>query len=114
LPSPPATERLDRAPPPRDADRFAAELGRLQAADLAGDELLDAIAEYAARHAARSLRRLLSTWRGGRHLVARGRISANPLDGIDGPKRPEWLPKALELAEFERIAAAAGRGRLPG
>ena len=25
-----------------------------------------------------------------------------------GPKRPEWMPKALEYAELERIAQAAG------
>jgi integrase/recombinase XerC len=88
---------------------FGAELGRLEAADLSGSDLLDAVADYASGHAPRSVRRLLSTWRGfGRHLVAGGYLAANPLDGIEGPKRPEWLPKALEFAELERIAAAAG------
>jgi site-specific recombinase XerD len=101
-------ERLDRGPVPEDAERFAGELGRLEPDDLLGPELLDALAEYAGSHAPRSVRRLLSTWRGfGRHLVASGRLSANPLDGIEGPKRPEWLPKALEFAELERLAAAA-------
>jgi site-specific recombinase XerD len=102
-------ERLDRPAAAGELDRFAGELGRLEVGDLAGNELLDALADYAGTHAPRSVRRLLSTWRGfGRHLVAGGWISANPLDGIEGPKRPEWLPKALEYAELERLAAAAG------
>jgi integrase/recombinase XerC len=101
--------RLDRSPAAERTDRFAGELGRLAVSDLAGEELLDAVADYAAGHAPRSVRRLLSTWRGfGRHLVASGYLPANPLDGIEGPKRPEWLPKALEFAELERIAVAAG------
>ena len=102
-------ERLDRPPSPEGIDRFAGELGRLEVEDLGGAEILDALAEYAAGHAPRSVRRLLSTWRGfGRHLGAGGWLVANPLDGIEGPKRPEWLPKALEFAELERIAMAAG------
>jgi site-specific recombinase XerD len=102
-------ERLDRPPGDKVAGRFACELGRLESGDLVGPEFLDAVADYAAGHAPRSVRRLLSTWRGfGRHLVASGYLVANPLDGIEGPKRPEWLPKALEFAELERIAAAAG------
>jgi integrase/recombinase XerC len=101
-------ERLER-PALEGADRFAGELRRLQADDLLGGDFLDAVADYAGDHAPRSVRRLLSTWRGfGRHLVATGHLAANPLDGIEGPKRPEWLPKALEFAELERIAAAAG------
>jgi site-specific recombinase XerC len=65
--------------------------------DLVSDQFLGAVADYAAGHAPRSVRRLLSTWRGfGRHLVAGGYFAANPLDGIEGPKRPEWLPKVLE------------------
>jgi integrase/recombinase XerD len=102
-------ELLDRPLADDQADRFTAEMDRLVPADLGGAELLDAVADYAAGHAPRSVRRLLSTWRGfARHLVAGGYLSVNPLDGIEGPKRPEWLPKALEFAELERIAAAAG------
>jgi site-specific recombinase XerD len=104
-------ERLDRpaaadAPP---AHRLDAELGRLVPGDLAGPELLDAVADYAAGHAPASVRRVLSTWRGfGRHLVAADCVLSNPVDGLMGPKRPEWMPKALEYAELERIAQAAG------
>lgn len=88
-------------------ERMVVELGRLLPQDLAGPELADAVADYAAGHAARSVRRLLSTWRGfARHLVATGRLAGNPFDGIAGPKRPEWVPKALEFAELERIARA--------
>jgi integrase/recombinase XerC len=65
--------------------------------DLVSDQFLGAVADYAAGHSPRSVRRLLSTWRGfGRHLVAGGYLAANPLAGIEGPKRPEWLPKVLE------------------
>jgi integrase/recombinase XerC len=88
---------------------FDAALGCLEPADLARPELLDAVAEYAAGHAPSSVRRLLSTWRGfGRHLVAADHIPANPFDKVTGPKRPEWVPKALEFEELERVAQAAG------
>jgi site-specific recombinase XerD len=103
-------ERLDR-PAGADvatADRLDAELGRLVPADLAGPELLDAVADYPARHEPASVRRVLSTWRGfGRHLVAAEVLLSNPVDGLMGPKRPEWMPKALEYGELERIAQAA-------
>jgi len=104
-------DRLDR-PASADgaaADRLATELGRLEPGDLAGPELLDAVADYAAGYGPASVRRVLSTWRGfGRHLVATEVLLSNPVDGLAGPKRPEWVPKALEYAELERIAQAAG------
>ncbi|HEY3239490.1 MAG TPA: tyrosine-type recombinase/integrase, partial [Acidimicrobiia bacterium] len=102
-------ERLGRPARAEVPDALQRELGRVEPNDLAGGEFLDAVADYAAGHAPRSVRRLLSTWRGfGRHLVTSGRLVANPADGIEGPKRPEWLPKALEYVELERLAAAAG------
>jgi hypothetical protein len=59
-------------------------------------------------YASSSVRRVLSTWRGfGRFLVASGRLPANPLDTVEGPRRPDCFPKA-EYAELERIAGAAG------
>src|SRR5207302_10402353 len=74
-----------------------------------GPALLDSVADYAAGHGPASVRRVLSTWRGfGRHLVAAEVLLSNPVDGLTGPKRPEWVPKALEYAELERIAQAAG------
>ena len=103
-------ERLDR-PDVGDvatADRVEAELGRLEPGDLAGPAMLDAVADYAAGHGPASVRRVRSTWRGfGRHLVAAEVLLSNPVDGLLGPKRPEWVPKALEYAELERIAQAA-------
>jgi integrase/recombinase XerD len=104
-------ERLDRlstetAP---GVASFDAALGCLEPGDLARPELVDAVADYAAGHAASSVRRLLSTWQGfGRHLVMTDHIPANPFDKVAGPKRPEWVPKALEFAELERVAQAAG------
>jgi site-specific recombinase XerD len=100
--------RLERPAATDSEDRLTEALGRLEVDDLGGGELLDAVADYAAGHAPRSVRRLLSTWRGfGRHLVTSGRLAANPFDAIEGPKSPDWLPKALEFEELERIAAAA-------
>jgi site-specific recombinase XerD len=104
-------ESLARPPleNPRGITSFDAALGCLEPGDMARPELLDAVAEYAAGHAPSSVRRLLSTWRGfGRHLVAADHIPANPFDKVTGPKRPEWVPKALEFAELERVAEAAG------
>ena len=117
----PATETARRQDLAAVATRLAGRLGRasdhagphdwlgcLAPGDLTGGELIDALADYAAGHAPSSVRRVLSTWRGfGRHLVASGALPANPLDGVQGPRRPDWAPKALEYAELERIAVAA-------
>ena len=102
-------DQLGRPVVPAEPDRLTGELGRLTAADVAGDQLVDCVASYAGTHSAASVRRLLSTWRQfGKHLVASGRLAANPFDAIEGPRRPEWLPKALEFEQLERIAQAAG------
>ncbi len=34
-----------------------------------------------------------------------GHLSSNPLEEVRGPKRPDWAPKPLELAELERVVA---------
>jgi integrase/recombinase XerC len=48
----------------------------------------------------RSLARKLSAWRGFfRWLGARGEISANPVDGVKAPRRPQLLPKVLSPDE---------------
>ena len=88
---------------------FEANLAGLGVADLTTDNLIGAFAAHADDdHAASSVRRAMSTWRGFcRWLVTGGQLAANPLDEVAGPKRPDWVPKALELVELERVIRAA-------
>ncbi len=52
----------------------------------------------------RSLARMLSAWRGFyRWLGAHGEISANPVEGVKAPKRPQALPKVLSPDEACRL-----------
>jgi len=52
----------------------------------------------------RSLARTLSAWRGFyRWLGMRGDVTANPVDGVKAPKRPQLLPKALSPDEANRL-----------
>ncbi|WP_281349733.1 tyrosine recombinase XerC [Propionivibrio limicola] len=52
----------------------------------------------------RSLARMLSAWRGFyRWLGVRGRIEANPVDGVRPPKSPHPLPKVLSPDEANRL-----------
>ena len=52
----------------------------------------------------RSLARMLSAWRGFyRWLGVRGEISANPVEGVKAPKRPQALPKVLSPDEACRL-----------
>ncbi len=54
----------------------------------------------------RSLARLLSAWRGFfAWLGERGRVEANPCDGIKAPKSARLLPKALSVDETARLLA---------
>lgn len=113
-----AAERLGRPAGPPEAERAPRELGRLVPADLAGGALAEAFSDYAGGHAPRSVRRVLSTWRGFcAWMVARGHLAADPLAEVRGPRRPDWTPKPLELVELERVVEAAGapdpRGRHP-
>ncbi len=97
---------------------FSRQLSRLRPADLGARDLADALAAYGHDHAASSLRRVLSTWRGFcRWLVAEEELAVDPTAGIEGPGRPDWKPKALELVELGRVIDAASsadpRGRDP-
>ena len=61
---------------------FARQLSRLGPADLGPRDLADALAAYGDDHAASSLRRVLSTWRGFcRRLVAEGELAGVRPDG---------------------------------
>ena len=85
---------------------------------LSARALADALAAYGDDHAASSLRRVLSTWRGFcRWLVAEGELGFDPSVHIEGPGRADWKPKALELVELGRVIDAAStsdpRGRDP-
>jgi hypothetical protein len=81
---------------------FERELGRLVPADLTAQALRTALASFARRghatdvrrgHAAASVRRVLSTWRGFcRWLVLTGELTADPTIGIKGPPRPDPTP----------------------
>lgn len=104
-------ELLGRAEPAAGAvgTGFDRHLARLSIADLTPDTLVEAFAVHADDgHAASSVRRAMSTWRSFcRWLVSGGHLSANPFDEIKGPRRPDWVPKALELVELERVIRAA-------
>ena len=55
----------------------------------------------------RSLARMLSAWRGFyRWLGTHGEISANPVEGVKAPKRPQALPKVLSPDEACRLLDA--------
>ncbi|HSH23786.1 MAG TPA: tyrosine-type recombinase/integrase [Acidimicrobiales bacterium] len=101
-------ERAD-AGLPADASAFDEHLAQLRLGDLTEANLVAAVAAFAADgHAPASVRRALSTWRGFcKWLVREGHLPANPLEEVRGPKRPDWAPKPLELAELERVVAAA-------
>ncbi|HEX2273667.1 MAG TPA: tyrosine-type recombinase/integrase [Acidimicrobiales bacterium] len=84
------------------------QLARLGLGDLEPRALREAFADYAAGHAASSVRRVLSTWRGFcGWLRAEGHLLADPLAGLQGPGRADWKPKPLELVELARVIEAA-------
>ncbi len=61
----------------------------------------------------RSLARMLSAWRGFyRWLGANGEISANPVEGVKAPKRPQALPKVLSPDEACRLLEGQGEDAL--
>ncbi len=101
-------ERPDAGLPP-DAPAFDEHLAQLHFDDLTEENLVAAIAAFAADgRAPASVRRALSTWRGFcKWLVREGHLFVNPLEDVRGPKRPDWAPKPLELAELERVMTAA-------
>ncbi len=101
-------ERPDAGLSPN-ASAFEEHLSQLRLDDLSEANLVAAFAAFAEDgHAPASVRRALSTWRGFcRWLVREGHLDANPLEELRGPKRPDWAPKPLELAELERVVATA-------
>ena len=69
--------------------------------------LLRFVATLSGRLAASSQARYLSTLRRYyRHLVARGRIGADPTQAIAPPVKPMRLPKAISEAQVEALLAA--------
>lgn len=114
-------DHLDREEPKHlvdDAGAFARELARVSVDDLDAHGLRHAFAAYAIDHAPSSLRRVLSTWRGFcRWLRRDGHLVEDPTEHLEGPGRPDWKPKPLELVELERVIEAAStadpRGRDP-
>ena len=94
---------------PADTPAFDQHLAQVCVADLTEANLVAAVAAFAEDgHAPASVRRALSTWRGFcKWLVREERLPANPLEDLKGPKRPDWAPKPLELAELEQVMAAA-------
>ncbi len=83
--------------------------------ELLGDEdaLSAAFGRFASGRAATTVRRVLSTWRSfSAWLVRQGVLVSNPIERIDGPRRPDWQPHALSMGDLERLTAAV-EGRLP-
>ena len=61
-------------------------------------------AEHRRGLSARSLQRLLSSWRSLlRWLLAEGMISSNPAQGLRAPKAPRKLPQVLDADEMTRL-----------
>lgn len=71
---------------------FDEHLAQVCLADLTERNLVAALAAFAEDgHAAASVRRALSTWRGFcKWLVREEHLPTNPLEGVKGPKRPGW------------------------
>jgi site-specific recombinase XerD len=97
---------------------FARQLSRIEPPDLTTHILQDAFASFGVDHASSSVRRVLSTWRGfTRWLLAEGVLASDPIVRIEGPGRPDWKPKPLDLEELARVIEAActvdPRGRDP-
>lgn len=68
-------------------------------------QLENAFAEYASTHAARSVQRVMSTWRQFcLWLVREELLDANPIDLIEGPRATAWQPKPLHASDLEDLA----------
>jgi integrase/recombinase XerC len=61
---------------------------------------------------ARSIARMLSSWRGFyRWLAERGEVETNPVEGVKAPKRGKPLPKALPADDAVRLVATVTPGQ---
>ena len=105
-------------------DAYRRDLGRLCAlaestgcadpATLQAAQLRRGLMQLHARGLApRSIARTLSAWRGWyAWLARRGRIAANPADGLKPPKRPRTLPKVLAVDQAGSLLDAPAEGAL--
>ena len=105
-------------------DAYRRDLGRLCAlaestgcadpATLPAAQLRRGLMQLHARGLApRSIARTLSAWRGWyAWLARRGRIAANPADGLKPPKRPRTLPKVLAVDQAGSLLDAPAEGAL--
>jgi integrase/recombinase XerD len=104
----------------RDLARFLTVLRQAEVREVAGiaPEHVLAFArglrESTDRLAPSSVARMLSSVRGfTRFLVDEGRLAADPAADLVAPKQPDRLPKALTIAQVERLLAATA-GEEPG
>ena len=75
--------------------------------DAAGADLADYLADFARRSRPASQRRLMSAWRRYyRHLLAQGRIHADPTGLLEPPARSARFPKTLTEAQVEALLDA--------
>ncbi|MBP7928655.1 MAG: tyrosine-type recombinase/integrase [Acidimicrobiia bacterium] len=93
------------------AKGFERELGRVTISDLNNDQLASAFAKFARTHAASSIRRARSTWRGFcQWLVTDDETLAfNPIDKLEGPRKTPWQPKPISEEDLVRLIEAAQR-----
>ena len=94
----------------RDLDVFARHLrGRgLRGAQRADITSFLAAEVMAGRRPRTSARRLSALRRFYRHLLAKGHISEDPTEGVEGPRLGISLPRSLSEEEVERLLAAPG------
>ncbi len=108
---------LQRRQSPHTVSNYRRDLGKLLA--LAGDTPVEALAVHHIRRfvatlhgqglSGRSLARHLSAWRGFfAWLGGRGRVDANPCDGVRPPKTPRHLPAVLAVDEAARLLECGG------
>ncbi len=69
-----------------------------------------AIGAYASSHAASSTRRVISTWRQLCLWLVRERLlESNPMDLIEGPRKPQWVPKPLQPEDLSAVAMSSSQ-----
>ena len=90
---------------------FDRELGRVTLGDLNNEQLGEAFADFARTHAASSIRRARSTWRGFCQWLVTDLecLDSNPIDKLEGPRKTPWQPKPIAEEDLLRLIGAAQR-----